>query len=524
MSIIDSNDKEFRRFRQSFPLLRKSVAYFDSAATTLKPLPVLSAMDAYYKQYSANVHRGNYSWAREATRAYESSRAAIAQYLGVAPKQVVFTSGTTAAINMIATGLEQLIESGDRIVISQQEHHANWVPWVWLAQRTGAILDVVPIHSDGRIDEQAMLSALAKKPKILSVTATSNVVGYKNRTRQWIKQAREQQGTICIVDGAQDVLALSDQGVADHGANFYVFSGHKAFADTGVGVLTGEYEWLSKLTPLMGGGEMITSVSETTISLKPVPARLEAGTPAIAQVISLGAALTWWAQQDRSRLLAHKQALTTELFGMLSKLDNWELLNSPANNQGVICVAPRDANAQDWAYWLDVNDVAVRVGQHCAQPLLKALGQTTVVRISLAPFNTLDEIEHLAKLLADTLGGRDPEPTTISWQALDARSPKEQMQAIIASARSNSDTHYALGDLLDGCESETYLMRCNGEWCGWSRSAVIDGLMQLIVRDANNGIDADQIQRNIDEVGIGRWLSRTRRSGVDAIFTKLLNG
>jgi len=523
MSIISSNDKEFRRFRQAFPLLRKSVAYFDSAATTLKPLPVLNAMDTYYKQYGANVHRGNYGWAREATHAYESARASIAEYLNVLPKQVVFTSGTTTAINIIATGLEQFIESGDRIVITQQEHHANWVPWVWLAQRASAVLDVVPVRGDGRIDEHAMLAALSKKPKILSVTATSNVLGYKNRTRQWVDQAR-QQGAICIVDGAQDVLSLSEQGVEDHGANFYVFSGHKAFADTGVGVLTGDYEWLSKLAPLIGGGEMITSVTENSISLKPVPARLEAGTPAIAQAISLGAALSWWRQQDRTRLLAHKQALANYLFDEISKLDNWQLVNSPETNQGVICVAPLHENSQDWAYWLDVNDVAVRVGQHCAQPLLKALGHSTLVRISLAPFNTEDEVVRLLGLMREAVGARTSSAKAATWQLLEGQSSKTQMQLIIASARHEAAMRYALSDQLDGCESQTYLMRCNGQWQGWSQSAVIDGLLQLITRDANEGIGVDQIQQRIDQVGISRWLSRSRRSGVDAIFLKLHNG
>ncbi len=519
MSIIDSKDPFFRRFRQAFPILRKNIKYFDSAATALKPLPVINAMDAYYRQYSANVHRGNYAWAREATAAYEQAREEVAAYLQALSSELVITSGATEAINIVARGIEHLIKAGDTIVITEQEHHANFVPWVWLAERTNAQLTVVPVDSNGSINANAMRQALATKPAVFAVTAISNVVGELNPIEEWVTAARA-NGAICLIDGAQHVLGLK-QPVVSLGAQFYVFSGHKAFADTGVGILWGEFEWLSRLVPTYGGGEMISSVSAEKIDLKPAPTRLEPGTPPIAQMISLGAALTWWAQQDRNQFDAHKLALANYLIHEVSSIDGFDILGGEYENQGVVTLIPTQINAQDWSHWLDLNDIAVRVGQHCAQPLSNAVGCNSLLRISLAPFNTKEEVDALIALLKSSITSERVDNTPITWADIAQVDAKQQMQRIVQSARVAPPTHYYQADKIDGCEATTYVTRDDGHWHGWSESAVIDGVLQLVLREANSGAGVTAIEQQIKHAGLDRWLSRTRRNGIDAVLTKL---
>lgn len=520
MSIISSRDPVLRRFRQTFPILRKNVSYFDSAATTLKPLPVLNAMNAYYREYGANVHRGNYQWARDATNAYEQARAQVAHYLSCPARELVVTSGATEAINIVARGVEHLIKEGDNIVITEQEHHANFVPWVWLAQRAGANLVVVPVTPDGQIDAAAMLDAINNKPALLAVTAMSNVVGDRNPVEQWCAAARG-HGAICLIDGAQHLLSLGNQSVVGMGAQFYVFSGHKAYGDTGVGVLWGEYQWLDKLKPSTGGGEMISHVSAQCIELKPVPARLEAGTPPIAQLISLGAALSWWAQQDRSALMNHKLALASRLCQSLQSGEQFTLLGNVEHNQGIVTLVPTQSTAQDWAYWLDAHNVAVRVGQHCAQPLADAVGCTSLLRVSLAPFNTQEEVDGLIALLTQPIANADVSAQPITWACLQGHSAQQQLVMIIGSAHAQPTWPAQPADQIEGCESDTYIAVIDGNWVGWSRSNVIDGLIQLILCEANTGVSVADINLKIDEIGIGRWLSRSRRSGIDAVLERL---
>lgn len=384
-------------FRDLFPALAQPGAplYLDNGASTQTASPVLDAMDQYYRQYRANVHRGSHPWATRATDALEASRDAVAALIGAPRREaVIFTSGTTAAINLVAWGLIDHFGPGDLILVSAMEHHANLVPWQLLARRTGARIEPIPLDGKGALDMAAYDRLLAQKPKLVACCHVSNTLGLINPVAQICAKARA-AGALSLIDGAQAVAHLKVD-IQALGCDFYAFSGHKMFGPTGVGVLTGRLESLGELLPFMGGGEMIDRVSFDAVTFNALPHRLEAGTGPISEIIGLGAAAELLTGLDAS---AHEAALTQHLLAGLARLPVQVLGNGP--RVSLVSITVPGVHHSDLAHYLAGNNIAVRAGHHCTQPLHGLLGIAGSLRIALAPYNTAAEVDACLAALAD---------------------------------------------------------------------------------------------------------------------------
>ena len=392
--------------RAAFPLLdsQPGLVWLDSAATTQKPAVVLQAEREFYQQINANVHRGAHRLGHAATEAFENARTSVARFIHAPSRlEVVFTRGATEAINLVAHswGGSQ-IGAGDEILVSWLEHHANIVPWQMLAQRTGAIIRPIPLAADGSLDMAAYTRLLGPRTRLVCVTAMSNVLGTKPPLTEMI-QAAHAHGARVLVDAAQ-ALAHEEINVQTPGADFMVFSAHKLFGPTGIGALWARAEILASMPPWQGGGEMIAHVSlteGTTYALPPL--RFEAGTPAFAQAVGFAAALDWLGQQDRAAMAAHENALYQQLATGITQLDGVQILGPALNKGPIASLAFTHAHPYDVAQFLNDADIAVRVGNHCAEPLMQALGQHGTLRVSIAAYNSADDIARFLTTLADTL-------------------------------------------------------------------------------------------------------------------------
>ncbi|WP_115720653.1 aminotransferase class V-fold PLP-dependent enzyme [Gallaecimonas mangrovi] len=386
---------EHSAFRALFPCLNQAEVYLDNGASTQTATPVLDAMDQYYRHYRANVHRGSHPWAAQATAAVEKSRDDIQAFINAPCREaVIFTSGTTAAINLVAWGLIDHISPGERIVVSAMEHHANLVPWQLLAKRTGAVLDVLALTPEGTLDMAAFDKLLAKAPKLVACCHVSNTLGTINPVQEICAKARA-AGALTVIDGAQAVAHLKVD-IQAIGCDFYAFSGHKMFGPTGVGVLSGKLDALSRLSPFIGGGEMIEKVSFNKVTFNALPHRLEAGTGPISEIIGLGAAAQLLAKLDAS---AYEASLSAHLLAGLAALPVKVLGQGPRIS--LVSISVPTVHHSDLAHYLAGRGIAVRAGHHCTQPLHALLGISGSLRIALAPYNTLHEIDALLVALAD---------------------------------------------------------------------------------------------------------------------------
>ena len=391
--------------RAQFPIFSREPAliYLDNAATTQKPACVLDAERAFYETANANVHRASYRLAAAATEAFESARTTVARFLNSRdPTQIIFTRGATEAINLVAQswGSNQL-KPGDEILVSTLEHHANIVPWQMIAARTGAIVKPIPILANGELDLTAFNALLSAKTRLVAITQASNAIGTMPELNQIITAAHA-AGAQVLVDGAQAV-AHAPVDVQTLNADFYVFSGHKVYGPTGIGVLYAKAELLEKMPPWMGGGEMIERVSFSGTTYAAPPTRFEAGTPPIAQAVGLAAALDWLQTLDRSALSAHEEALRCQLETRLASMNGVRIIGSAGNKAPLVSLAFDSAHPFDVAQFLDARNIAVRVGHHCAQPLFAALNESGSLRVSFAAYNTASEVEAFITALADTL-------------------------------------------------------------------------------------------------------------------------
>jgi cysteine desulfurase/selenocysteine lyase len=388
--------------RADFPLLQreingKRIAYLDSAATTQKPAYVIDAITDYYQRLNANVHRGAYQLAGEATDAYESARAKVAQFIKAdSPNEVVFTRGTTSSINTIAYGwgLNRL-QPGDRILLTMLEHHANIVPWQIIARHTGAKLVYLPLASDYTIDLSGLDEVLDERVKIVSVSGMSNVTGTIGPVRQ-LAEAAHAVGAIAIVDGAQSVPHLPTN-VASLGADFVAFSAHKMLGPTGIGALWGRPEILEMMEPAEGGGEMITDVRLYESRWAPVPHKFEAGTPPIAQAIGFGAAVDYLTKLGMDSVREHEMSITRYALNRLQEVPDVTVYGpgDVAIRGGAVSFELADIHPHDIATILDEEGVAVRAGHHCAKPLMRHLNVAATARASFYVYNTEDEVDRL---------------------------------------------------------------------------------------------------------------------------------
>lgn len=381
--------------RAQFAILNRGIAWLDNAATTQRPEAVLLAMDRFYRQHNANTRRSVHRLGTEATAAYEGARAAVAQFLGASvPEEVVFTGGTTAAINLVAAGLARWeIGPGDEVWVSAQEHHSNWVPWQKAAHAMGAALRIIPLGPDGQLDLAAFRKGLAgRRAKWVATTWVSNVLGTANAVRE-ICAAAHEAGARVLVDGAQAVAHLPvDVKALD--CDFFAFSGHKTYGPMGIGALWGRKNLLEQIEPLLYGGEMVARVEDQTATWAEVPYRFEGGTANVAGAVGLAAAFEWLrglppAAHGHVKTLAR---LAAEGLAALKGVRVW----GPAEERvSLVSFSVEGVHAHDVSQVLDDRGVAVRAGHMCAQPLLRRLGIESAVRASFAPYNTTDEVRHL---------------------------------------------------------------------------------------------------------------------------------
>jgi cysteine desulfurase/selenocysteine lyase len=390
--------------RRDFPLFErdfdgKQLAYLDSAATALKPRSVIEAMDAYNSRYSSNVHRGIYRIGEEATAEYEGARARVARFLNAPEaREIVFVRNATEAINLVAYAWGRgNIGRADVIVLTELEHHSNLVPWQLLAQEKDADLEFVPFDAEGRLIMDSWEVLLRTKPKLVAFTHKSNALGTLTAVKEMVAQAHE-AGALVLVDGAQAVPHLPVD-VQDIGADFYVFSGHKALAPAGSGALWARADLLEAMPPFMSGGDMIESVHLRHTTFNDIPYKFEAGTPDVPAAIGLGVAVDYLTAIGMDRLAAHEEALTAYALEVLPREVPEITIHGPrdaAERAGIVTFTLPEAHAHDIATLLDREAIAIRAGHHCAQPLHERLGVAATGRASFNVYSGTDDIDRLA--------------------------------------------------------------------------------------------------------------------------------
>ena len=388
-------------FRQYFPYFTHAdaVVYLDNAATTLKPQCLIRATVDFY-QSAGSVHRSQYD--EKQTALYEQARSRVKQLIHAESEQaVIWTSGTTQAINTVANGLLPYLNAGDEIIISEADHHANFVTWHQVAKKTGAIIHVLPILDNWLIDADALLKKLSPRTKLVALNFASNVTGTQQSVKQLIELIRAQSSALVLVDAAQAISHIKIN-LTELDADFIAFSAHKIYGPTGLGVLSGKLEALNLLQPLQYGGKMISKVSKQQITFAELPYRLEAGTPNIAAVIGFSAVLEWLSQWDISEMEENAVRLAEMTRQRLSSYQQCKLFNSPQPSS-VVSFVFEDINAFDLATLLAEQNIALRVGEHCAQPYLARLGQAAILRLSFAPYNIASDVEAFFNALDKSL-------------------------------------------------------------------------------------------------------------------------
>lgn len=388
--------------RSDFPILSREVngkplVYLDNAASTQKPQVVIDVMSKYYEHTNANVHRGVHALSMEATEAMEAARISIGSFLNTKDeREVIFTSGTTHSINILAQAWgRQNLKAGDEVILSEMEHHSNIVPWQMVCEEIGAQIKVVPITDDGELDMEVYRKLLSERSKMVSLAHVSNALGTVNPVDQIIKEAQE-VGAMVHLDGAQAVAHMPVD-VQALGCDFYSFSGHKIFGPTGTGVLYGKAEHLENMEPLFGGGEMIKSVSFEGTTYNEIPFKFEAGTPNIAGIIGLGAAIDYVNTLDWKEVKSHEELLLSKAIEGLKKIEGIRFVGEPNHRSGVISFLVGDIHPFDIGTLLDKLGIAVRTGHHCTEPLMTRYGIPGTVRASFSIYNTEWDVVQLLK-------------------------------------------------------------------------------------------------------------------------------
>jgi cysteine desulfurase/selenocysteine lyase len=402
-------DYDVEAVRAQFPALQQEVydeqplVYLDNAATTQKPQAVINRLERYYTRENANVHRGVHVLSQQASSAYEAVRERVADFIGApepdrgpAHAQIVYTRGTTEAINLVAaTWGRSELEAGDEVLLSRMEHHSNIVPWQRICEEMGAELKVIPVTDWGELDVEALKALLSERTELVAVTHVSNTLGTINPVERITEKAHA-AGAKVLVDGAQSVPHM-EIDVAELGVDFFCFSGHKMYGPTGIGALYGRRELLDAMPPYQGGGDMIDEVSFGGTTYAEVPHKFEAGTPSIADVIALGAAAAWLDDVGRERVHEHERALLRYATERAREIDDIRLVGTAREKASVLSFLLGDVHPYDAGTVLDRLGIAVRTGHHCTQPLMERLEIPGTVRASLACYNTREDIDRLAE-------------------------------------------------------------------------------------------------------------------------------
>lgn len=396
---------DIQKIRADFPALDqrvtndKPLVYLDNAATTLKPKLVIDAISQHYSTEAANVHRGVHYLSEQATVKYEDSRYKVKQFLNATEtREIIFTSGTTASINIIAKSFgAKYLQADDEILITHMEHHSNIVPWQMLAEQIGCKLKVAPINDDGEVILEEFEKLLTPKTRLVSVIHISNSLGTINPVKQMIRMAHDQNIPV-LIDGAQAV-AHQPVDVQDLDCDFYTFSAHKLFGPTGIGVLYGKSQWLEEMPPVIGGGDMILSVTFEKTTYNHLPHKFEAGTPHIAGVIGLGAAIDYVNSIGLENIAAYEDKLLLAATKRLNEIPGMRFYGTAAHKSAIISFLVEDIHPHDIGSLLDMEGVAIRAGHHCTQPVMQRFNVPATGRASFSMYNTFDEIETLAQAL-----------------------------------------------------------------------------------------------------------------------------
>ena len=393
---------DVNQIRAQFPILSRQVngkplVYLDSGASAQKPDCVINAMSDFMRTSYANVHRGLHTLSNEATNTFEDARKATENFINANEGEVVFTKGATEALNLLAYTLGQSLVPGDEIVITELEHHANIVPWQMLAMRSGAVVKWAKINDDGALNLEHFKSLLSEKTKIVSFAHISNVLGTRLPIKEMANMAHE-IGAKVIIDGSQGIVH-EKVDVKDIDCDFYVFSSHKLYGPSGIGVLYGKFAELNKLPPFLGGGEMIETVTQEGVTFNEPPFRFEAGTPPITEAVGLKSAIDWISAQDRDAIHAHEKELLIAATEAIRKNNRVKILGETIDKAAILSFVVDGVHPHDISQILDKYGVAIRAGHHCAQPLMTRMGVNASARASFAAYNTLQEVEIFAKSL-----------------------------------------------------------------------------------------------------------------------------
>lgn len=537
----DSNNL-IRKIRQQFPILSQKVngqalIYLDNAATTQKPRQVINCLQDFYRTSNANVHRASHALSADATQKFEQAREIVSDFLNArSSKEIIWTRGTTEAINLVANSWGQSLKAGDEIILSTLEHHANIVPWQLLAERTGSVIKVIPILERGDLDIDAFQQLLSEKTRLVAINHASNALGTINPVQQ-ITQLAHQAGALVLVDGAQS-LPHFEVDVQDLDADFYVFSGHKLFAPSGIGALYGKQEILEQMPPWQGGGEMIERVSFSGTTFNQLPFKFEAGTPNIAGAIGLAEAINWLSDQERHILEQHEQVLLKTAIEGCEQIKGFRRIGQPQQSVSLLSFTLEDQHQQDIGLLLDQQGIAVRTGHHCAMPLMQELGLPGTTRASFAFYNTLSEVESFIEALDKAT---QPVSVTVNSSATTGLNEKlfalkgwneryrelmlagKQLTALPASEKISQN-------LVKGCESNTWLsydLRPDGKihFAADSEARIIRGLLALVLDIFNNKTAAEIREIDIDSIfsqlELQRHLSPSRGNGLKAVIDKI---
>ncbi|PIT68226.1 cysteine desulfurase [Bartonella tribocorum] len=404
---IQTSKYNVDEIRRDFPLLHhkvygKRLAYLDSGASAQKPQSVLNTMNNYYHHSYANVHRGMYFLANTATQSYENARETVRIFLNAQKaEEIVFTKNATEAINTVAYGWAMSrLKEGDEIVLTIMEHHANIIPWHFLREQKGIKLIFVPVDENGILHIEDFQKALSEKTRLVAITHMSNILGTVPPVKEMIKQAHQNSIPV-LIDGSQGAIHLTVD-VQDLDCDWYVFTGHKLYGPTGIGVLYGKEHRLEEMRPFQGGGEMIEEVTTDKVLYNAPPYRFEAGTPPIVEAIGLAAAIDYIQEKGLSTIHDHEMSLSAYAHEKLKTVESLRIYGHSPNKGAIISFAIEGIHAHDIAMFIDRKGVAIRAGTHCAQPLLQRFGLTSICRASLAMYNTQEDVDQLVEALKET--------------------------------------------------------------------------------------------------------------------------
>jgi len=548
---------DIHRLRADFPLLSRRVngqklIYLDNAATAQKPRAVIDAVNRYYRQQNANVHRGSHLLSNEATGLFEQARSSVASFLNAGhSREIIWTRGTTEAINLVAQSYgRSVLAAGDEILLTTLEHHANIVPWQIVAEQTGAQVRVVQLREDGSLDIEHFHSLLNERTRIVALAHASNALGSINPVQQ-LTQAAKSVGATVLIDGAQSTPHMQVD-VQTIGCDFYAFSGHKVFGPTGIGALWGRAELLEAMPPWQSGGEMIERVSFSGTTFNQLPFKFEAGTPNISGAIGLAAALDYLMAQDRAALEAHEATLLSHAMQRCEGIPGFKAIGTAADKVSLISFLLEGHAQQDVGMMLDQQGIAIRTGHHCAMPLMESLGLGGTLRASFAFYNTQEEVELFAKALeqvshTELHSGFEVEQDPFSALPYGHSVSHDEVQNQLLSARDWNSRYRQImllgrdlpalpdhfktdANRLHGCESQAWLSWRQSdsgelEFLADSDARIIRGLIAIVLAALNNKTAEQIVQFDIEAcfkaLELERHLSPSRGNGLRAIVERI---